>query len=188
MKFKTTITLLAITLCSAMSLAANPQEEEISSHPGYLDLESILQHRETHIKSEVYLQNYILRMISRVAQKTEPEFAKMLSAIKLIRVLEFDFTSDGPEASQLEASKLFDYLGSNRWDTLVRSREGGNQVQICIQTDRSDKIYALAIISAQDHGMTVVNVVGDIDLDMLSRLGSQFNIPALAEYEEGDSK
>jgi len=177
------IALLSIGMLSLPAIGSS-QEEPIEAHPGYLDLDKILEGSNQYITSEVYLRNYILQMISKVTKKSEPDFAKMLGAIKLIRVVEFKFDEAGAEATLPQAEKLVSYLNKNHWDTLVRSRDDGELVNICIQSDRGDHIYALAIVSWDSGELTVVNVVGDIDLEMLSRLGQQFGITELEDFEE----
>ena len=176
------IALLSIGLLS-LSAIGSSQEEPIESNPGYLNLDSILEGSDQYITSEVYLRNYILRMISKVAQKSEPDFANMLSAIKLIRVVEFQFGDEDALALK-KAEQLVSHLSGSHWDTLVRHRDAGEYHNICIQSDREDHIYALAIVSWDNSELTVVNVVGDIDLEMLARLGEQFDIDALEDYEE----
>src|SRR5207247_10355249 len=43
-----------------------------------------------------------------------------------------------------------------------------------------DKIIGLAIISAEPKELTIVNIVGPIDLDKLSDLDGEFGIPRMA--------
>jgi hypothetical protein len=40
-----------------------------------------------------------------------------------------------------------------------------------------DRIAGLVVIAAEAKELTIVNIVGPIDLDQLSRLGGQFGIP-----------
>lgn len=167
-------------------LGAYSQKSDILNNPGYLNLDELIENSDDYITSEIYLQNYILKMIAKVARKSEPDFAKMLSSIHLIRVLEFEFDENENKGSKAIASKLVRKLSSGNWDTLVRTRDENSNVNISIQSDKEDHIYALAIVSWEDESMTIVNVVGDIDLEMLARLGEQFDIDALEDIEDLD--
>jgi hypothetical protein len=171
-------------LMLGLSLGALAQDDKLFDNPGYLNLDELIENNEAYITSEVYLQSYILKMVAKVAQKSEPDFAKMLSSIHLIRVMEFEFDESGENSNKAVAEKLMRQLSSNHWDTLIRNRDDDQNVSICIQSDREDHIYALAIVSAENSKLSIVNVVGDIDLEMLARLGEQFNIDSLEDFEK----
>ncbi|MCG8528155.1 MAG: DUF4252 domain-containing protein [Opitutales bacterium] len=174
---------LGILLLS-LPLGVSAQEDSLVNHPGYLNLDEIIDNNQNYITSEVYLQNYILKMIAKLTKRSEPDFSKMLSSIELIRVIEMDFKDMQDAKSRNQAQKLVDYLNSNKWDTLVRSRDEHSNVNICIQSDREDHIYALAIVNWEEDSLSVVNVVGDIDLELLARLGEQFDIDSLEDFDE----
>jgi hypothetical protein len=57
----------------------------------------------------------------------------------------------------------------------VTSRTGDN-VDVFFKMEK-DRIAGLVVIAAQPRELTVVNIVGPIDLDQLSSLGGQFGIP-----------
>ena len=180
-KLKTIV--LGIALL-AFSPGLFAQEEALLNNPGYLNLDELIQNNEEYVTSEVYLQNYILKMIAKITRNSEPDFAKMLSSIQLIRVLEFQFDDEGDNSNQAVGEKLINQLSHDKWDTLVRSRDDDENVNICIQSDREDHIYALAIVSVEDSKLSIVNIVGDIDLELIARLGKQFNIDSLEDFDE----
>jgi hypothetical protein len=180
------IACLSLAMLVLPMVGSSQEHGPIESHPGYLNIDSVLEGSENYLTSEVYLRNYILRMIAKVTKKSEPDFANMLEAIKLIRVVEFEFDAEGLNSTLAQAESLVNHLQQSRWDTLVRSKQADKTLQICIQSDREDHIYALAIVSWDAYKMTIVNVVGDIDLEMLSRLGSQFGIDELEDFEESE--
>lgn len=184
MKIRKLTTVVLSIFMLGLPLGAFAQDDELLNNPGYLNLDELIENNEAYITSEVYLQNYILKMIAKVARKSEPDFAKMLSSIHLIRVMEFEFDETGDNSNKAIAEKLIGQMNSDSWDTLVRSRDGDENVSICIQSDREDHIYALAIVSSEDTKLSIVNVVGDIDLEMLARLGEQFNIDSLEDFED----
>jgi hypothetical protein len=51
---------------------------------------------------------------------------------------------------------------------------------------RGDRINGLVIISAEPREFTVVNIVGDIDLDRLSKLEGEFGIPRITKGNHND--
>lgn len=163
------------------SAAANlhAQPTALLENPGYLHLDEVLENNQQYLKTEVYLKQYILRMVARVAAAEEPEFAQMLNSIQLIRVMTFEYDETGVENAQDSANTLLSHMNKGMWDTLVRSRDDDNAVNISMQSNQEDIINALAVVTWDNQSMTVVNLVGEIDLDMLARLGEQFGIDPL---------
>jgi hypothetical protein len=60
----------------------------------------------------------------------------------------------------------------------VRSRKEGENVEVFTLLN-GNNIVALAIIAADPKELTVVNIVGPIDLEKLSQLEGQLGIPHL---------
>jgi hypothetical protein len=64
----------------------------------------------------------------------------------------------------------------------VRSKTKEN---VNIMADvRGEKIVGLVIIAAEPREFTVVNIVGDIDIDRLSKLEGEFGIPKFSKKDE----
>jgi hypothetical protein len=173
--------LITATLSSQLT-AASETTADVHENPGFFDVERLLPPESLNVKSEVYLQNHILRMIARMTRSSEPEFSGMLDAIQLLRVLHLDFSAQPPDRASADISKLFQSLSSGKWETLVRNRDADRTLHIAVQTDGEGIVHALVILTALDTALTVVNLVGAIDLDQLTRMGSQFNIPELNAY------
>jgi hypothetical protein len=64
------------------------------------------------------------------------------------------------------------------WQRIVgtHSNEEGETVEVYIKNDNKG-IGGLAIIATEPKELTLVNIVGAIDLDSLSDLGKHFNFP-----------
>ena len=58
----------------------------------------------------------------------------------------------------------------------VRSSRGGENVDVFVKMEK-DRIAGLVVIAAEPTKLTIVNIVGTIDLDQLAGLGGQFGIP-----------
>ncbi len=178
--------LLALGIFGSAAASLHAQPASLLENPGYLHLDEVLENNQQYLKTEVYLKQYILRMVARVAAAEEPEFAQMLNSIQLIRVMTFEYDQSGADNAEDSANKLLSHMNTGMWDTLVRSRDEGNTVNISMQSNQEDIINALAVVTWNEESMTVVNLVGEIDLDMLARLGEQFDIGPLQEYPAGE--
>jgi hypothetical protein len=60
----------------------------------------------------------------------------------------------------------------------VTSRRGGSNVDVHLKY-QGDNVIGLAIIAADPTELTVVNIIGPIDLEKVRQLEGQFGIPKL---------
>ena len=160
-------------------LSAQDDGAGVGSQPGYLDLDRFVSENSANVKTEVFLQSNILQMAARLVRQAEPEFAKMLESIALIRVVDLDFGSTDVGSIDNRSSDLLNSMRDGSWQTLVRMRNGDERTEICMQSRHPDRIDALAIVSGRGSRLSVVNIVGEIDLEQIVRLGEQFNIESL---------
>ena len=109
-------------------------------------------------------------------EKTDERSVKdMVRKLEGIYVRSFEFDEDGGYDRRL-VDRLRSQLGPS-WKKIVtvqsRTREN-----VDIYTDmRGETIAGLVIISAEPRELTVVNIVGPIDLDRLADLEGKFGIP-----------
>jgi hypothetical protein len=100
---------------------------------------------------------------------------KMLSGLKGIYVRSFEFKNEKEYAvSDVEAIRA--QLKAPAWTRIagITSTKDGETTEIFMHKDGG-----LAIIAAEPKELTVVNIVGPIDLDALSDLGGHFGVPKL---------
>lgn len=109
----------------------------------------------------------------------EREIREMLSGLQGIYVRSYTFAKEGEYDRRL-VDRVKSQLGAT-WKPLVtvRSKTRDN-VNIMADT-RGDRINGLVIIAADPREFTVVNIVGNIDLDRLSRLEGEFGIPRITK-------
>lgn len=160
-------------------LSAQDDGAGVGSQPGYLDLDRFVSENSANVKTEVFLQSNILQMAARLVRQAEPEFAKMLESIALIRVVDLEFQDSDVGSIDNRSSALLSSMRDGSWQTLVRTRNGDERTEICMQSRDPDRIDALAIVSGRGTRLSVVNIVGEIDLEKIVRLGEQFNIQSL---------
>jgi len=70
------------------------------------------------------------------------------------------------------------------WSPLaqVHRRESHEHVDVFLNMS-GDKILGLAVIASEPRSFTIVNVVGNIDIDKLAKLEGQFGIPRVTHSE-----
>ena len=118
---------------------------------------------------------------------TEAQIKELLNGVKGIYVRFFAFDTEGA-FSDADVGPIRAQLNSPEWSKIVeaRSRKEGENVDVYIKTDGT-KVEGIAVIAFNPKELTVVNVVGSVDLDKLSRMEGQFGIPDL-ELERGNKE
>jgi hypothetical protein len=127
---------------------------------------------------EVTLDGSMLRFALKFLsdEKNDERAVKdMVRKLEGIYVRSFQFDEDGAYDHRV-VDRIKSQLGPS-WKkvVMVRSRTREN---VDIYTDmRGEAIAGLVIISAEPRELTVVNIVGPIDLDRLADLEGKFGIP-----------
>ena len=111
--------------------------------------------------------------------KDDADIKDVLKGIKGIYVKSFTFDKDG-EYSQIEVDSVVSQLRGSSWSKIlsVKSKKDGDNVEVYLNMI-GDQITGLAVLSIEPREFTVVNIVGPIDLEKLSRLEGQFGVPDL---------
>jgi hypothetical protein len=139
---------------------------------------------------EVTLDERLLQLAAKFLSNQNPTEAKVkeiISGLKGVYVRVFEFDKPG-EYSPSDLETIRSQLRQPGWQKIVGvySKRGGDNVDVHLKM-QGDNILGLAIISADPKQLTVVNVVGPIDLEKLRDLEGQFGIPKL-DLEKGKGK
>lgn len=107
----------------------------------------------------------------------------ILADIKSVRVRNFTFDSDGAY-SRDDIEGVRKQLSGPGWSALVQAhkRDAQEDVDIYVCTENG-KILGLAVIASEPREFTIVNVIGNIDIDKFARLEGQFGIPKLSQND-----
>jgi len=140
---------------------------------------------------EVKLDERSLRLAAKFLSQNNPDEAKVreiVTGLKGIYVRVFEFDKPGAY-SPGDLESLRAQLRQPGWDKIVgvSSRREGSNVDVHLKYE-GDVIIGLAIVAADPKELTVVNIVGVIDLEKVRQLEGQFGIPKLDLGEGGKIK
>jgi len=129
---------------------------------------------------DVSLSGSLLQFAVKFLSDTDKDQAKvkkLVGGLKGIYVKTFEFKKPG-EYSAADVESFRAPLHPPDWERIVgvHSTEDGENVEVYIKSDGKG-ISGLAIIATEPKQLTLVNIVGAIDLDSLSELGGHFGIP-----------
>jgi Domain of unknown function (DUF4252) len=139
---------------------------------------------------DVNLDGAVLRFATKFLSddnQDEAQAKKLIAGLKGIYVKSFEFSSPG-EYSQADLDALRARVRGPDWQRIVgtHSNKEGEDVEVYVKNEGKG-IGGLAIIAAEPKELTLVNIVGNIDLDQLSALGGHLGIPEV-EVQKGEKK
>ena len=111
--------------------------------------------------------------------KDDEDIKEILKGLKGIYVKSFEFEKEG-QYSPADVESVMSQLRGGAWSKIVgvTSKKDGDNVEVYLMM-LGDQIQGLAVISAEPKEFTVVNIVGPVNLEKLSRLEGQFGVPDL---------
>lgn len=109
----------------------------------------------------------------------DAELKDLLKNVKGIYVKSFSFDKEN-EYSPVEIESVTSQLHSGGWNKIVgiTSRKEGENVDVYLM-QLGDQISGMAILCVNPKELTVVNIVGPIDLEKLTQLEGSFGVPDL---------
>jgi hypothetical protein len=131
--------------------------------------------------ADVTLDGSLLKIAAKFLSADDPDQAKikkLVAELKGIYVKTFEFEKEG-EYSESDVTSIRKQLQSPGWSRIVgvQSKKDGENADVYIKTGGPDG--GLAIICANPKELTVVNIVGKIDLEELSELGGNLGVPKI---------
>ena len=130
----------------------------------------------------VTLDSNLLGIAARFLSNEDPEQAKakkLVSSLSGVYVQHFTFETDYayPKGDIDRVRKQLDAPG---WSRIVeaRSKKENTNVDVFLLLS-GDKVQGLAVIASEPREFTIVNIVGNIDLEQLHDLEGNFSIPKL---------
>lgn len=135
----------------------------------------------------ITLDSALLGLAGRFLDAGKPEDAavkEVIQGLTGIYVRSFQFDSDFVY-QKADVDMVRKQLSAPGWQRLVevRSRKQGSNVDVYLSME-GEKVRGLAIIASEPRELTIVNIVGSVDLQKLHRLEGRFGVPHL-QIERG---
>lgn len=110
----------------------------------------------------------------------EAEVKEIIKGLKGVYVKSFEFDKEG-DYSDSDVEAIRQQLKTPGWSRIVASmsKRDHENSEIYMLVDANQAIQGLAIIDAEPKELTVVNIVGPIDLDKLSALEGRMGVPKM---------
>ena len=131
---------------------------------------------------DVTLDGKLLSLATMFLNSKKPEEAAikdLVAGLKGVYVKVFEFDKEGVY-SMADIDAVRTQLRAPVWSKMygVKSRKEGQNLEVYM-TMTGSQIGGIAVIATEPKQLTVVNIVGTIDLDKLIKLSGRFGIPSI---------
>jgi hypothetical protein len=134
---------------------------------------------------DVNIDESLMQMTAKFLSSKDPDEAKVkdiVNGLKGIYVKSFEFETEG-QYSPGDLESIRSQLRNSTWDRIVNinsKKEGSVEVYLM---HTAGQISGLAVLATDPKEVTIVNIVGPVDLEKLSDLEGNFGVPVLGiEY------
>jgi len=138
---------------------------------------------------DVNIDEHLMQLTARFLSSKDPDESKvkdLVNGLKGIYVKSFEFEAEG-QYSDADLEGIRSQLRNTAWNRIVNvrsKREGSVEVYLM---EVGNQITGLAVLAIEPKEITVVNIIGPVDLDKLTQLEGEFGIPEL-EIERSKPK
>ena len=180
---KTLINILAVLFfVSAANLFA--QDEDYSQYAGFANFGDLASLEDGEMVTEVLIEEKLLRMVSKFT-KDDEELSNLIGGLKLIKVNTFEVTSNNEDQLMAKAKEIDKDLMRKDWDRIVKTKSRGEVANVYVKTAGDEEFVGLTVVAIDTGGEAAfVNIVGNIDIETLGRLGEKFDIPGIDDIQK----
>lgn len=167
--------LIAFLLVLAPIWVAKAQDSRIQM--GSLDHLAAKASQMVDVNIDERLMRAAAKLLSD-KNEDERDVKQLVAGLKGIYVKRFEFETDGQFAAA-DVETIRTQLRTPGWTRLVNvisKKEGILEVYLLYN---ADQVGGLAVLHTDDRELTVVNIVGPVDLDKLAKLEGQLGVPEL---------
>ena len=176
--------LITLILIVTFAVVANAQDSQLKL--------STLDHLAAKASQsvDVNLDGRLIRIASGVFSdddEDERKIKKLIAGIKGIYVRNFEFENEG-QYTDADIEAIRAQLRGPGWTRMVNvksKKEGNLEVYLLMN---GDQVGGLAVLGSDARELTVVNIVGPVDLDKLAQLEGQMGIPELGLEKKPKAK
>ena len=173
-------------IVSAFATGWAQEDEEIRKHPGYVNFAEIEIPQDAEESVEVYVRGPLLKLVARATREEDPALYDLLSKLLLVSVNTFSLDNTIAEDLKPKIVRIESDLAQQNWEKVARVKEQEDLTNVYMKLD-GEKIVGLVVMAIEGDGTqeaVFVNIVGEIDMDAIGKLGRKFDIPTLDTWDE----
>jgi len=167
--------LMVLLLIASSTLIANAQDSRIQT----ASLDHLAAKASESV--DVNVDERLMKMAAKVfsdQDADERKIKKLVEGLKGIYVRSFEFDASG-QYTDADLESIRTQLRGPGWTRMVNvtsKKDGKLEVYLLFH---GDMVNGLAVLHSDEKELTIVNIVGPVDLDKLAQLEGQFGVPEL---------
>ena len=171
---------IVIAAIAFLSINILSQSTDVKNEPGYVDFGNFSAFENSTKVTEVILDEDLLSVLATMSDEEDPNIMAILNGIKLVKANVYEISEDNQDLLKKRINEIDSKLSNTRWKRIVKTRSEDEIANVYIKLNSDKKIVGLAVTSFEQKGEAAfVNIVGNIDLATIGKLGKKFNIPSL---------
>jgi len=186
------LTLGIISVCAFASAGICAE----ALRPGQVDFGNLAPSSGGSDFVEVNLSGSLISLAARFVEKEEPEVARLLNTVELVRVNVIGLNDDNRTDLKKRVEKIRKELDHSGWERIVIAQKENQDVGVYLKTHDKDTVQGVFVMVTEAERQAVfVNVVGNIKPEQLALLGEKLHIDPLKKIgkathkeEEGERK
>jgi Domain of unknown function (DUF4252) len=157
--------------------------------PGQVDFGTFSPPKGNGEFVEVNVPTGLITLASRLVEKEDPDVAKLLNGLKMVRVNVIGLDEDNRAEMQKRAQKIRKDLAGKGWERIVTAQQKDQDVSVYLNLTDKGAVQGLAavVLDGNEHAV-FVNVVGEIKPEQLSTLGEKLHLDPLKQIGEASQK
>ena len=170
--------LLAIYLFVIVPIRA--QTSDVTNEPGYFDMGNLSSLENSTGVTEIILEEDLLSVLATISNEKDPNIMAILNGLKLVKANVYQVNEVNQDELKDRLNDIDSRLSNSDWKRIVRTRSTEEIANVYIRLNNDKKIVGLVVTSFEQKGdAAFVNIVGNIDLATIGKLGNRFHIPSL---------
>lgn len=154
----------------------------LAESPGLVDFGKFTPPGKGSEFVEVNIRSNLLNFAALLVEKEEPDAAKLLRSVQLVRVNVVGLTDENRDELQKRVQGIRQDLEGRGWEQNVNVQgKKGEDVGVYTQTQGGTALAGIAVTVIDPKNIVLVNVVGDIRPEQIAALGEKLDIKPLKE-------
>jgi len=179
--------MLTVLFCCINILAQ--EQNDYSKEPGYFDFGEILSLKTGELTTEICLEEPILKMVAKMGEAKDKELGNIVDGLKLVKVNEFIVGKKNIQKVDETFESVGKKLQSDKWNRTIKTKQKNHNAYVYVKSNSSGDFDGLVIMAKDKEGkITLVNIIGKIDLAAIGRLSKEFNFPDIGKMKEKNTE
>jgi len=173
---RTLLKFVSLVVLVILGAAAGASAQDARIQTSQLDALAAKASQTVDVNLDERLMQFAAKFLSK--DEDEAKVKEIVNGLKGIYVKSYEFETEG-QYTEADLEGIRSQLRNPAWNRIVNvnsKKEGSVEVYLM---RNGNQISGLAVLATDPKEVTVVNIVGPVDLEKLTQLEGQFGIPDL---------